>query len=157
LKLRRIGRAVRIASWQVPFEKKPFGSRAVSNDNVDFDRHRLRMRRSFPATKLKCIVEIPCFASSPHDEFACSWFHRRLFCNSQQFAAARRLFATAPVISILSRRIVLQYNHAAKHGYVRKFLQENIKDAEPPVGVQERADSTTAVSGFRVIRHSLTY
>jgi hypothetical protein len=42
--------------------------------------------------------EIPCFASSPHDEFAGSWFHRRLLRDSQSAVAARHQIAIVSMI-----------------------------------------------------------
>ncbi|MFT5328085.1 MAG: hypothetical protein ACI8P0_005993 [Planctomycetaceae bacterium] len=59
---------------------------------------RQRRRRFFTTTKRIRFAEIPCFASSPHDEFACSWFRRRLLRDSQQFSTARRSIAMAPLI-----------------------------------------------------------
>ena len=51
--------------------------------------------------KLRSFNETPCFALSPRDEFASSWFHRRLLRTSPIDAAVQRQFAIASVISLI--------------------------------------------------------
>jgi hypothetical protein len=105
-------------------------------------------RRFFATTKRIRFAEIPCFASSPHDEFASSWFHRRLLRDSQQFSTARRSIAMAPLISLRPGGMCCISSMRHKNGRGGRFLTENIKGDGTPEGVQERADSTTAVSDF---------
>jgi len=112
-------------------------------------------RRFFATTKRICFAEIPCFASSPHDEFACSWFHRRLLRNSQPFVTARRSIAIAPLISLRPGGMCCNSTMLQKNAGWRKFLPENVKDDGLPARVGEHADSTTAVSVFGFTCHSL--